>query len=246
MAAPTLPDVGLPGVNDPACRSEHRPVLLLHGTLSTPASNFGPLAAALRASGRCVYAVLYGARFGYGGIGPVRESSTEVAGFVGQVLAASGQGRLDVVGYSQGGLVLRTMLRYDLDPAVVATGVLIAPSFHGTTAQISTSVPAGLCAACADQAANSTLLTDLNAGGDLAGAVRYAEVSTRNDRIVTPVSSQVPAGPPTRVRSVIVEDQCPRLVTDHMTLPGAAPVARWVVAALESDGRPKPADLGCS
>lgn len=221
-------------------------MLLLHGTLSTPASNFGLLSRALLASGRCVYAVLYGARFGYGGIGPVRESSAEVAAFVPQMLAASGQDRLDVVGYSQGGLVLRTMLRYDLDPALVGTGVLIAPSFHGTTAQISTSVPAGLCAACADQAAGSPLLAALNAGGDLAGAVRYAEISTRNDVIVTPLSSQVPDGPPTRVRSVIIEDQCPGLVTDHVKLPGETPVARWVVGALESDGRPKPADLGCS
>ena len=39
------------------------------------------------------------------------------------------------------------------------------------------------------------MLTELNAGGDLAGAVRYAEISTRNDVIVTPVSSQVPDGP---------------------------------------------------
>ena len=108
--------MGLAGVNEPVCRSEYRPVLLLHGTLSTPASNFGPLSRALLASGRCVYALLYGARFG--GIGPVRESwqGEKVAAFVPQVLAASEVRPLDVVGYFQGGLVLAHLLRYDLDP----------------------------------------------------------------------------------------------------------------------------------
>ncbi len=237
--------MGLVGVNDPDCHSTDPPVLLLHGTLSTPRSNFGTLAPALRAAGRCVYAVEYGARFGYGGIGPVRESAADVAAFARQVLRITGAAHLDVVGYSQGGLIVRTMLRYDLDPSLVRVAVLVAPSYHGTTSAITTNLPRGLCPACEDQSAGSALLTDLATGGDLAGNVRYAVLSTRNDVVVTPVSSQVPQGPADRVRSAIYEEHCSP-GTDHVELIGLPPTARWVQAALASDGRPTGADLGCS
>jgi triacylglycerol lipase len=240
-----MPSVGLTGVNDPDCHSTDPPVLLLHGTLSTPASNFGTLAPALRAAGRCVYAIEYGARYGYGGIGSVRASATEVAAFARQVLELTGAGQLDVVGYSQGGLVARTMLRYDLDPSQVRLAVLVAPSYHGTTSAITANVPSGLCPACKDQTVGSALLTDLATGGDLAGNVRYAVLSTRNDVVVTPVSSQVPQGPTDRVRSTIYEEHCSP-GTDHVELIGLRATARWVVGALASDGRPTAADLGCS
>src|SRR6478735_2373709 len=173
----SLPAVGLAGVNDPDCRSADPPVLLLHGTLSTPRSNFGTLAPALRAAGRCVYALEYGARFGYGGIGPIRTSAADVATFARRVLEVTGADQLDVVGYSQGGLVVRTMLRYDLDPGLVRVAVLVAPSYHGTTSPVTTNIPSGLCPACEDQTVGSPLLTDLATGGDLAGNVRYAVLS---------------------------------------------------------------------
>ena len=237
--------MGLAGVNDPDCRSADPPVLLLHGTLSTPRSNFGTLAPALRAAGRCVYALEYGARFGYGGIGPIRTSAADVATFARRVLEVTGADQLDVVGYSQGGLVVRTMLRYDLDPGLVRVAVLVAPSYHGTTSAITTNIPSGLCPACEDQRAGSALLTDLATGGDLAGDVRYAVLSTRNDMVVTPVSSQVPQGPTDRVRSTIYEEHCSP-GTDHVQLIGLRTTARWVEAALSSDGRPTGTDLGCS
>ena len=226
-AGTSLPSVGLAGVNDPDCRSADPPVLLLHGTLSTPRSNFGTLAPALRAAGRCVYAIEYGARFGYGGIGPVRESATDVAAFARQVLELTDAEQLDVVGYSQGGLIARTMLRYDLDPGKVRVAVLVAPSYHGTTSPVTTNIPSGLCPACEDQTVGSALLTDLATGGDLAGNVRYAVLSTSNDVVVTPVSSQVPQGPADRVRSAVYEEHCSP-GTDHVDLIGLGATARWV------------------
>lgn len=218
---------------------------MLHGTVSSPAGNFTNLAATIRASDRCVYAVLYGGAVGLGGVGPVRASARQVAGFARQVLQVTGADQLDVVGYSQGGLVLRTMLDGDLDPSLVATAVLIAPSYHGTRSRLTTAIPAGLCPACADQKAGSALLVALDRDGDLAGEVRYAVISSARDTVVTPVASQVPDGPPDRVRSIIVEDSCPGVVTDHVDLPAEPQVGRWVVAALETDGRPAAADLGC-
>ncbi len=248
VAAPTsaaprtgLPDVHVPGVNDPSCRSGQPPVVLLPGTFSTVAGNFSALAAALRADGRCVFATNYG----LGGVAPVRDSATSVAAFVDQVLAATGADRVDVVAFSQGGLVLRTALRLDDLADRVGTAVLIAPTFHGTTSPLLDKVPGLACPACADQTAGSALLAELDAGGDLDGDVRYATIASRDDTVVTPVEAQSPAGPADRVRSLIVQDECPATRIDHLQLPGDPGVIAWVGAALRTGGHPDPTAFPC-
>jgi triacylglycerol lipase len=241
-AVPTgLSSVGLAGVNDPACRSAHRPVVLLHGTFSTARSDFAAVAPALQASGRCGYAIDYGS----GGLGSVRASAQAVTGFVDQVRAATGAEQVDVIAYSQGGLVLRTALRLDGLAPAVAVAVLIAPSFHGSTSPLLDAIPADACAACADQAAGSTLLTELAVGGDLDGTVRYAVVSSTDDTIVTPTTSQVPQGPPDRVASLVIQDRCPGERVDHLSIRADPGVVGWVASALETGGSPDPATLTC-
>lgn len=239
---PALPTVGIAGVNDPACRSDAPPVVLLHGTFSTVASNFSPMVPALQASGRCVYALGYGSN----GTGPVRTSAAQVAAFIRTVLGVTGADQVDAVGYSQGGLVLRTALRDDDLAASVGTAVLIAPSFHGTDSPLLGSLPGGVCPACEDQRSGSALLTGLAEGGDLDGDVRYAVVSTSKDTVVTPVASQVPLGPADRVRALVVQDRCPADPVDHVHLPADPTVIAWTVAALDADGRPDPDALPCS
>ncbi|MFN8199930.1 MAG: hypothetical protein U0R72_16645 [Nakamurella multipartita] len=231
----------VPGVNDPSCRSAERPVVLLPGTFSTVQSNFTALAAALQAGGRCVY----GLNYSLAGVAPVRDSASAAAGFVQDVRAATGADQVDVVGFSQGGLVLRTALRLDGLAPAVATAVLIAPSFHGSTADLLTGVPAAACPACADQTAGSALLTELDAGGDLDGQVRYATISSRDDTVVTPVDGQSPVGPADRVRSLVIQDRCPQARVSHLDLPADPGVAGWVGAALDSDGRPEPTAYRC-
>jgi triacylglycerol lipase len=237
----TLPAVDLAGVNVPGCRSAHRPVVLLHGSFSTVASNFSALLPTLRAGGRCVYGVNYG----NGGINAVTSSAGQAADLVTAVLTDTGASTVDVIAYSQGGLVLRTALRFNGLADEVSTAVLIAPSWNGTTSRAAASAPASLCPACADQVANSSLLRRLAAGGDMDGTVRYAEISTRADIVVTPISSQIPTGPPDRVRSVVVEDVCSAVVTDHVQLPALRGVIHWSLAALDTDGRPPESALTC-
>jgi len=241
-AGTALPAVGIAGVNDPQCRSDAPPVVLLHGTFSTVASNFSSMTPALQSSGRCVYALGYGSN----GTAPVRTSAAQVAAFVGTVLDVTGADQVDVVGYSQGGLVLRTALRDDDLSASVRTAVLIAPSYHGTDSSLLGSLPAGMCPACEDQRAGSALLTGLAAGGDVDGEVRYVVVSTNTDTVVTPVASQVPLGPADRVRALVVQDRCPADTVDHVHLPADPTVIAWTVAALDARGRPDPDALPCS
>ena len=216
-------------------------MVLLHGSFSSVASNFSAMVPALTASGRCVY----GLDYGNGGVAAVKTSATEVTAFVHRVLADTGGSKVDVVAYSQGGLVLRTALRLDGLADEVATAALLAPSWNGTTAPLAASIPAGLCPACADQVAGSPLLRQLDVGSDLAGTVNYAVISTRDDVVVTPFSSQVPTGPSDRVRSLLVQDRCPDLTVDHVHLPGNAGVISWTVAALASGGRAPASALTC-
>ncbi len=240
-ATGALPDVGLPGVNVPSCRSAKRPVVLLHGSFSTTASNFSALSRALRTSGRCVYALDYG----NGGVLSIRSSADQFTAFVATVRTLSGSTEVDVIGYSQGGLVLRTALHFNGLVGQVNTAVLLAPSWHGTTARLAGSIPAALCPACADQAAGSPLLRALDAGGELAAGVHYAEISTRADVVVTPINSQIPIGPASRVRSAVVEDLCPGLVTDHIQLPATRAAISWTISALDTNGRPASNGLTC-
>ena len=216
-------------------------MVLLHGTFSTVASNFTAMVPALRAAGLCVYGITYG----NSGVDSVTSSAAAVGDFVQQVREVSGSAEVDVIAYSQGGLVLRTALRVDGLADQVATAVLLAPSWNGTTSPLAGALPASFCPACADQVAGSSLLRRLGQGGDLDGTVRYAEVSTTGDTVVTPISSQVPTGPADRVRSIIVERQCPALHTDHVHLPAVRGVIAWTVAALATDGRPPAGALTC-
>ena len=240
-----LPASALPGVNDSACESPDRPVVLLHGTFSTVRSNFAPMAAALQASGRCVYGIDYG----LSGLRPIRESASTVTAFIDEVLAVTGTEQVDVIAFSQGGLVLRAALRLDGLAPDVASAVLIAPTFHGTTSSLIGALPAVACPACADQAAGSPLLTDLDglAGDDqdLDGDVRYAVVSSRNDTVVTPLAAQVPIGPADRIGSVIVQDQCPGEVVDHIALPADPGVISWTLATLDAGAIAYPEALTC-
>lgn len=149
-----------------------------------------------------------------------------------------------MVAFSQGALVLRDALQIDLDPTDVRVAVLLAPNYHGTSVDLGIKVPAGLCPACTQQLTGSDLLARLARGGELAGDIRYATLSTTSDAWVLPVADQAPRGPADRVRSQLLEDACPQIRTSHIDLPAVPAAITWVRAALDTDGRP-PTTFGC-
>ncbi|MEJ7647885.1 MAG: hypothetical protein WKF57_02385 [Nakamurella sp.] len=238
VAAPSLPSVGLDGVNDPHCRTDLPPVVLLHGTFATPAGDFGRLAPVLRASGRCVYAVLYGAAFGYGGVGSITDSAHTVGAFLTQVRTTTGAAEVDVVAFSQGALVLRAALQGSVPGGSVRLALLLAPDYHGTSVPIVTKVPAALCPSCAEQVRGSALLRALDAGGELAPGVRYASLLLDDDAWVQPLADQSPRGTADRVRVQLLQDACPDVQVPHSVLPSSPAAVAWTMATLESAGRP--------
>lgn len=241
---PALPDVGLPGVNDPNCRSDQPPVVLLHGTFSRPNTNFPQLAAALRGAGRCSYAIQYGTRFGWGGVGDIDDSAATVTAFIADVRAATRAPNVDVVAFSQGALVFRAAVQAELPSESIRLAIFLAPSYHGTSVSLANKVPAVLCPACTQQSRGSTLLTRLSYGGELNGQILYATLSFSGDEWVQPVADQGPSGPPSRVRTQLLDDLCPATAVDHVHFPTFGPVVNWTIAALQSGARP-PAAISC-
>ena len=131
----------------------------------------------------------------------------------------TGAEQVDVIGFSQGGLLLRTALRLDGLAPKVATAVLIAPSFHGSTSPLLTALPAGSARPAPTRPPA------------LRCSPSWPPAATWTARCATPWSpapttrssprlpAQVPLGPADRVQSILVQDRCPDEVVDHVSLP---------------------------
>lgn len=224
-----------PGANNWSCRptSAHpRPVVLVHGTFGDMSDSWQALSALLVDNGYCVFALNYGSANGSGdlgiyGVGDVAQSATALSGFVDRVLAATGAGRVDIVGHSQGGMMPRYYLKFLGGAAKVGTLVGLAPSNHGTTLNglntVAAAFPGGdqflgpVCSACTEQESGSSFLTGLNAGGDTVPGVQYTVIESRYDEVVTPYTSAFLSGP--NVTNILLQDQCSLDYGEHLSMP---------------------------
>jgi hypothetical protein len=151
----------------------------------------------------------------------------ELATFVNGVLTASGAEKVDIVGYSQGGMMPRQYLKFDGGAAKVHALVALAPPSHGTTLSglgtLAEAIPGATeligsaCEACTDQLVGSPFITNLNAGGDTLPGIRYTVISTRYDEVVTPYTSQFLSGP--EVTNITLQSQCFLDLGDHLSMP---------------------------
>jgi triacylglycerol esterase/lipase EstA (alpha/beta hydrolase family) len=225
-----------PGSNDPACRpsaAHPYPVVLVHGTFLNQTS-WLTLSPQIKAAGYCVFSLDYGNN----GTGEIRQSAAQLGAFVDQVLKETGARKVDVVGHSQGGMMPRYWMKFLGGAGKVDELIGMAPSNHGTTNPLAGPITF-LCEACGEQAAGSSFLAQLNAGGDTLPGIDYTVISTRYDEVVTPYRSQALSGPASRVTNVVVQDGCPLDIAEHVTLQDDPVAAQWVLNAL---GRRGPAD----
>jgi triacylglycerol esterase/lipase EstA (alpha/beta hydrolase family) len=230
-----FPSVPPPGANDWSCKpsaAHPYPVVLVHGTFENAADNWQAASPVLANHGYCVFAFNYGASppaSPVGGTGLIPASARQLKAFVGQVLAATGAAKVDIVGHSQGGMMPRYYLKFLGGAARVRTLVGLSPSNHGTTVDGLTTLTqilgllsvfsTGLnvaCPSCKQQLAGSAFLTRLNAGGDTVRGVSYTVIQTRNDEVVTPYASAFLTGP--GVTNITVQDQCAADQTDHLEI----------------------------
>lgn len=226
------------------------PVVLSEGTFANMLDSFGALSPWLADAGYCVYAFNYGQTItpsAFDAMGNIEQSAAELGQFVQQVLAATGATQVDIVGWSQGGMMPRYYIS-DLGGArYVHELVALAPSNHGTTLDgletlvsdlgglgLATALVSPLCEACVQQLAGSSFLAQLNTGGGVAPGVRYVVIETAYDEVVTPYTSAfLPAGP--NVQNILLQQQCPQDHSDHLSIPYDANALQDVVNALGPD-----------
>jgi triacylglycerol esterase/lipase EstA (alpha/beta hydrolase family) len=223
-----------PGANNWSCKpsaAHPRPVILVHGTFEDMSNNWQALSPLLYDNGYCVFALNYGSYGGSGqlgiyGTGDIAQSAQQLASFVTQVLVATGAGKVDLVGHSQGGMMPRYYLRFLGGGSKVHALVGLAPSNHGTTVDglftIANFLGASsffgvLCPACEQQDVGSAFLTNLNAGAETVPGVQYTVIQSANDEVVTPYSSAFLSG--SKVTNILLQDQCLLDQGEHLSMP---------------------------
>jgi triacylglycerol esterase/lipase EstA (alpha/beta hydrolase family) len=244
-----------PGINV-GCRpgaAHPRPVILLSGTLWTLTDSFAALGPILANAGYCVYGLNYGASTltsqSKGRIyaaGDIATSAQQLAGFVQTVLGATGASQVDIVGWSQGGMMPRYYLKFLGGAAYVHRLVGLASSNHGTTldgeftlisdlGKILGTPPLTLigCPACTEQQNTTPFITTLNAGGDTVPGVAYTVIESKYDEIVTPYTSAFLTGPD--VENITLQRQCPLDLADHLAMPYDSAAIQDVLNALGPD-----------
>ncbi len=258
------PGGSLPGSNDWSCTptAEHpRPVILVHGTGANRQTNWTTYVPLLKNNGYCVFAPTYGVRPGaswpgsaFGALAPLEESARELAGFVDEVLAATGADKVDLVGHSQGTLMPNYYVKFLGGAAKVDKYVSLAPLWLGAGALWAGEITAfakqyglgplqqqtfgQLCMACLDMAPGTDFVNKVNeGGGPYAPGVAYTNIATRYDELVVPYTNGLVPGPNTV--NVVVQDQCPQDYSEHAAM-GASPIAAaHVLNALDPE-HPRP------
>lgn len=222
------------GANNWSCKpsSAHPyPVVLVHGTVESQRSNFNAISPQLKNDGYCVYTFNYGAgAFTAGqfyGLASVSSSAAELKTFVDKVLASTRKSKVDIVGHSQGGMMSRWYIQFLGGASKVNKLVALAATNKGTTfsgiAGLADIVP-GLaetfvyswCASCKDQIVGSATLTQLNAGGGTSPNVKYTNIVTKYDEVVTPYTNGYLSG--SNVKNIEVQDGCPIDAGEHLAI----------------------------
>ncbi|MDX6715874.1 MAG: hypothetical protein QOH30_2432 [Baekduia sp.] len=247
VAASAVQPGGSPlGANDWSCRpsaAHPRPVVLVNGTFANQINSWNAFSPLLKNDGYCVYTFNYGGLFlgQVGAYGPVAASAGELKTEVDKVLASTGAAKVDIVGWSQGGMMPRYYIKNLGGATKVNHLVGLAPSNHGTTlsglATLAGYFPGALplvgalCPACTDQLKGSPFITALNAGGDTVPGVEYTVIQSRYDEVVTPYTSAFLSGP--NVTNITIQDVCFLDAGEHLSMTSDHIVGRQMLNALD-------------
>ncbi|MGC4990592.1 esterase/lipase family protein [Nocardia salmonicida] len=263
------PDAAPPGANRWDCKpsAQHpRPVVLLHGTWLNAYDTFSYLSPQLAKAGYCVFALNFGKSGlleagglgavlpGRYGVGPMVDSSRQVAAFIERVRAATGSDQVDIVGHSQGGTIANHYLKFEGGQGKVGKLVSFGATHHGTSllgiATLGRMINnAGIDilgfyrpiigAANVEQAIGSPFYTTLNATGDTVRGVAYTAVGSRYDEVMNPLDLVfLRAGPDATVDNITLQNGCEQDVSDHLTMMYSPRATSIALRALDPEGSP--------
>jgi triacylglycerol esterase/lipase EstA (alpha/beta hydrolase family) len=225
------------------------PVVLVEGTFASMYNSFGAVSPDLVNNGYCVYAFNYGQTIpltGFYAMGNIASSASQLSSEVNSVLKETGASKVDLVGWSQGGMMPRYYVNNLGGASKVNMLVGLAPSNYGTNLDgivnlvadlgllgLATALLSVTCTACVQQISGSSFLTALNKTPTVS-SVKYVVIETRDDEVVTPYTNAfLPAG--SNVRNITLQNQCSQDASDHLSIPYDSNALQDVVNALGAD-----------
>jgi triacylglycerol esterase/lipase EstA (alpha/beta hydrolase family) len=215
-------------------RAAEVPVLVVPGYNGSPTS-VGNLAARLRAAGRRVVVVDLPDR----GTRDLRESARAL----GAAADRTGAARVDLVGYSAGGVVIRLWLADPTRALRARRVVLLGTPNHGTElAGAAAALDPGLCGSVCQLAPGSGLLAELNRGDETPPGPRFFSIWTALDQTVVPPATAVLDG----ATNIRVQDVCPSARLGHGDLISSPLALGLVVEALAGTLPDPPAAGDCA
>lgn len=173
----------------------------------------------------------------------VQDSAEYFVHAVRRMAAQSGR-QVQVIGYSQGGMMPRWGIKYfpDIRP-LIDDFISFSASNHGTV----TAEP--ICSPDCEpsiwqQRDTATLIATLNAGQETYNEIDYTSIYTNTDEVVVPNTGPMPSSAlrdgGDNVVNVALQDICPANTNGHLVIGTYDPVAyALVIDALDNDG---PAD----
>jgi triacylglycerol esterase/lipase EstA (alpha/beta hydrolase family) len=226
--------------NGPLRGLRQDPVLLVPGTTLTPDVNFSwNYMRALTDLGRRWCAVT----LPHDATGDIQVAGEYVVHAV-RTISKQSRRDVDVVGYSQGGMVPRWALRFWPDTRAMVDDLIgLSPSNHGTVVA-DVACAAGCNPSFHQQASRSRFLQALNSGGETFAGIDYTVAYTFTDEVVVPNAGPAPSsalrGGAGRVANIALQEICPANATEHFGIGSYDAVGFAIVAdALGHDG---PAD----
>lgn len=221
-----------------------KPILLVPGTATTPESAF---------SWNYIRAFIDQARpfctltLPDNMLVDVQDSAEYFVRAVRRMAALSGQ-QVQVIGYSQGGMMPRWGIKYfaDIRP-LIDDLITFSASNHGTVIAEPTCT-ADCEPAIWQQRDTATLLATLNAGQETYSEIDYTSIYTETDEIVVPNTGPQPSSAlrdgGDNVVNVALQDVCPTNTNGHLVIGTYDPVAyALVIDALANDGPADPLRL---
>jgi triacylglycerol esterase/lipase EstA (alpha/beta hydrolase family) len=225
------------------------PVILTEGTFASMYNSYGAISPDLVDNGYCVYAFNYGQTIplsGFYAMGDIAASAAQLSTEVSKVLSETGASKVDIVGWSQGGM----MPRYYIDNLGGASKVNMlvgfAPSNYGTNLDgvvtlisdigalgVATALLSVTCKACSEQIQGSSFLSSLNQAPTVA-SVKYVVIETADDDVVTPYTNAfLPSA--ANVQDVTLQGQCAQDRSDHISIPYDSNALQDMINALGPD-----------
>jgi triacylglycerol lipase len=251
-----MPDADAPGTNDWSCKptaAHPRPVVLVHGTAGNRSTNWQTYGLLLKNNGYCVFALTYGVPPGttypasaLGGMNDIATSAQELADFVDKVLAATGAGKVDIVGHSQGTFMPNYYAKFLGGAHRIHAYVSLSPLWHGTglgdvKPLLATAFgdaanqPVPYCVACGQMSSSSDFVAMMRAGGVAMPGIRYTNIVTRYDELVMPYTSGIEPG----MTNIVLQDLCPTDFTEHFEIAADRNATVLVLNALDP-AHPRP------